>query len=540
MIHTPVLIAGGGPVGMTLAHDLARRGVRSILVERNAATTLHPKMDITNGRSMELFRRAGLVDALRAVAVPESHPFDVSWVTRMSGHELHRFHYLSVDQERRRIREVNDGTQPREAQMRVSQVEIEPVLKHAIDADPEVNVRFGTEFIDMQQDAEGVMATVRRADDGQVETIRCQYLAGCDGGTSRVRECLGIELSGRTRIMPRFMTHFRSSAKELLQRWGIAWHYQSIHGTLIAQNDKDVWTLHSRFPEGKTPETVDPSALLMAFTGTPFDHQILVANHWSPHLLVANSYGSGRVWLAGDAAHQFIPTGAYGMNTGIGDAFDLSWKLAASVLGFGGPELLASYDFERRPVGLRNRKASAKHNDTRVQIAGLYSNQLFEENIEGAQTRARVSQQIATIGNAENECRGIEFGYIYENSPIVASEPNAIAPQDFVRYQLTTMPGSRLPSVFLADSSALYDRLGAWFTLLSFGEQDPSTWVAAAQKQGVPLDVVSLSEPSLERIYETPMILVRPDQHIAWRGSQMGDLHQAELLMRRFLGWIST
>ena len=134
--------------------------------------------------------------------------------------------------------------------------------------------------------------------------------------------------------MQRFMTHFRSTRLDLLQRWGIAWHYQSVHGTLIAQNDKDIWTLHSRFPEGAGPGDATASILLETFAGTAFDHEILVANPWTPHLLVADSYGAGRVLLAGDAAHQYIPTGGYGMNTGIGDACDLGWKLAALVKGF--------------------------------------------------------------------------------------------------------------------------------------------------------------------------------------------------------------
>ena len=340
MHFTPVLIAGGGPVGMTLAHDLARRGVDCTLIERNASTTVHPKMDITNGRSMELFRRAGLAPALRAAAVPESHPFDVSWITSLSGHELHRFRYPSVDQARIEIRERNDGSQPREPAMRVSQVEIEPVLKRAIDAEPRVDVRFGVEFVALEQDRDGVTVTMRHQADDTRETMRCYYLVGCDGGTSSVRDRLGIPLSGASRIMPRFMTHFRSTATNLLQQFGIAWHYQSVHGTLIAQNDKDVWTLHSRFPPGQEPADVDPGALLRKFAGTDFEHQILVANHWTPHLLVADSYRKGRVLLAGDAAHQYIPTGGYGMNTGIGDAYDLGWKLAAIIRGFGGPALI--------------------------------------------------------------------------------------------------------------------------------------------------------------------------------------------------------
>lgn len=536
MVKTPVLIVGGGPVGMTIANDLARRGIRSILIERNLTTTSHPKMDITNGRSMELFRRIGLVDALRAVAVGESHPFDVSWMTSLSGFELHRFKYPSVVEHRARICHVNDGTQPREPGMRVSQVEIEPVLKHAIDAQPNVDVRFGVEFQSLREIENGVVATVRDETVAGTYEIGCSYLIGSDGGGSRVRDNIEIPLSGEARIMPRFMTHFRSDARQLLQRWGIAWHYQSIHGTLIAQNDNDIWTLHSRFPAGQSPETVNPSALLSRFAGAAFEHQILVANHWSPHLLVADRYGRSRVLLAGDAAHQYIPTGGYGMNTGIGDAFDISWKLAALLKGFGGPELIASYEHERRPVGLRNRQASAGHNDIRNKIAALYGDHLNDLTEAGDVARRTVAGKIRELGNAENECRGIEFGYVYASSPIVTEEAVEIS-DSFIDYHPTTVPGARLPSTFLPDGTAIYDLLGSWFTLLAFGDADPSSLVEAACAAGMPLKTVHVTDPKLFSIYQAGLVLVRPDQHVAWRGNRIEYPADALKLVRKCLGW---
>jgi len=187
----PVLIAGGGPVGMTLACELSRRGIECMLVERNATTTRYPKMDITNARSMELFRRLALVDALRSVAVPEDNNFDVSWVTSLTGHELHRFRYSSVNEWRRLIRENNDGSMPGEAPMRVSQVEIEPVLQRAVQALPGVEAQWGVSLEELTQDMEGVTVTLR-ASHATVEDVRCHYLVGCDGGISQVRHCLGI------------------------------------------------------------------------------------------------------------------------------------------------------------------------------------------------------------------------------------------------------------------------------------------------------------------------------------------------------------
>jgi hypothetical protein len=416
-------------------------------------------------------------------------------------------------------------------------VEIEPVLKRAIDAHENVDVRFGVEFREFRQDVDGVTAIVH---DGTREAdyeIRCKYLIGCDGGGSRVREGAGIALSGESRIMPRFMTHFRSNARALLQRWGIAWHYQSAFATLIAQNDRDIWTLQSRFPAGHVEETIDPDVLLKKFVGENFEREILVANPWTPHLLVADAYRHERVLIAGDAAHQYIPSGGYGMNTGIADAFDLAWKLAATLLGFGGPELLASYEEERRPIALRNCEGSGRHNDVRAAIARLYEPTIGAEGPAGDAARARARAGIVALGNAENESRGLEYGYSYGDSSIVWSEPGIAAPDDPVEYAPTTVPGVRLPSVFLADGTAVFDRLGPWFTLLAFDDADATAVLTVAERRNVPLALLRIRERELAPVYEAPAVLVRPDQHVAWRGTLPRDERTAARIIDRVLGW---
>jgi 2-polyprenyl-6-methoxyphenol hydroxylase-like FAD-dependent oxidoreductase len=536
MRQYPVVIAGGGPVGMTLALVLARLGTRCLLVERNPTTTRHPKMDITNARTMEIFRCLGLVDALRAVAVPEEHCFDVAWITTLAGHELHRFHLDSVTQWRARIAATNDGTMPREAPMRVSQVAIEPVLQRAVLAEPLVEARWGVAFEDCVADPAGVTVTLRRQEGGATETVRCAYLAGCDGGGSLVRKAMDIALEGRAAVMPRFMTHFRSDARDVLQRWGVTWHLQSAFATLIAQDDRETWTLQSRFPQGAAPESVDPSALLRSFCGgIDIPHEILVANHWTPHLLVAESYGTGRVLLAGDAAHQYIPTGGYGMNTGIGDALDLGWKLAALCQGFGGPGLAASYDAERRPVGRRNRDASARHTDVRIAIGGLYSDALLDPGLAGQSARAEAGARIAALGNIENESWGIEHGYCYVASPLVWHEAGIRAPDDSVAYVPTTVPGVRLPSILLGDGRFLHDQLGPWFTLVAVGVAPDAALVAASAKRGLPLKVLRIEDAAAETVYGRGLqMLIRPDQHIAWRGREAA---AADAVIARALGW---
>jgi hypothetical protein len=396
-----------------------------------------------------------------------------------------------------------------------------------------VNVRFGVAFEELHETRDSVIATVRAAETGRTEEIACTYLVGCDGGTSRVRSSLDIALHGESRVMDRFMTHFQSDAREVLQRWGIAWHYQSNNGTLIAQNDRDIWTLHSRFPQGRLPSEVSPSALLEAFAGTSFPHTVLVANAWTPHLVVAESYGRGRVLLAGDAVHQYIPTGGYGMNTGIGDAFDLGWKLAATILGFGGPGLLASYEAERRPIGIRNCAASRAHNQRRVEIAALYGNDL--EGAQSEQRRQAASAAIATIGNLENEQTGIEYGYRYSQSPVILDD-GSDATESSDHYQPTATPGARLPSVFLSDGSALYDHLDPWFTLISFNDAAPEGIVRAAERRGVPLRSLVVEDASLHDIYRSKFLLIRPDHHIAWRSVSGAVDHDDDDIIARVVG----
>jgi 2-polyprenyl-6-methoxyphenol hydroxylase-like FAD-dependent oxidoreductase len=371
MVDAPVIIAGGGPIGMTLALELASHGVRSIVLERNATTTRHPKMDLTNGRSMELYRRMGIVDRLRRAGVPDDHCFDIVWATRgpSVGRELHRFRYPSPAEVHAIARRRNDGTYTREPPMRVSQIVIEPVLKTAIDENPLAEARFGWTVEGFEEDRDGV--TVSAEGSGAQKRLRCDYLVGCDGGGSRVRAGLGIALEGEFDVGRAFTIHFRSNRRDVLQPNGPWWHWQTLQGSLVAQNDVDTWTLHTFLPEGVDASALDAAAVLRDWAGCDFDFEVLVANAWSPHLVVASSYGAGRVYLAGDSVHQVIPTGGYGMNSGVGDAADLGWKLAAVINGWGGSRLLESYEAERRPIALQNRPASRRHMEVRVRIAEI-------------------------------------------------------------------------------------------------------------------------------------------------------------------------
>jgi 2-polyprenyl-6-methoxyphenol hydroxylase-like FAD-dependent oxidoreductase len=516
----PVLVAGGGPVGLVTALELQSRGIQTLLIERNPGTTQHPKMDVTNGRSMEHFRRLGIAERIRDAAVPRGNRMDVVWVTRLAEWELARFSYPDVHTWRGRIHAKNDGSQPLEPNMRLSQIVFEPVLRDVLLASPLVEVRYGSALESFVQDETGVTATVRDVESGAAYEVRCALLAGCDGGSGVVREALGVPWEGQFNIARFYMVHFRSRARELL-RFGAAWHYQSpAGGTLIAQDDDEVWTLHSLLPESIDPPKIDPRQLLFDALGREFPVEILRANAWSPHLVVAEGYGRGRVWMGGDAVHQFIPTGGYGMNTGIGDATDLGWKYAAVLQGWGGPKLLQSIEAERRPVALRNREASGEHMNVRFRISRAYDPLMHEGSVEGAAAREACGRRIAELGNAENEALGIEIGYRYRKSPIVCGEENE--PEwRLLEYVPSTWPGARAPHLFLKDGSAIFDRFGPWFTLLRFGGASADPLIDAARQRGVPMSVVDIHDAHAREVYERDFVLVRPDQHVAWRGNRM-------------------
>lgn len=522
-IEVPVLIAGGGPVGMTLALNLARYGIRSLVCERNEQTTRHPKMDLTNGRSMELYRRLGLTEKLRDAGVPRENDFDISWVTNLAGHELHRFHYPSANDAAAIIARENDGHHAREAGLRVSQIMIEPVLKRAIDENPLIEVRFGTRFEQIvSQGSEFVTVQIVEEATGVSTTVTCAYLAGCDGGGSRVRRQLGIELEGTMAVAGAHMVHFRTQERALLQRWGAAWHLQSGSGTIIGQNDDDIYTLQAWLIPGLDIDKKRPEDVLEEWVGTKFEYEILQANPWNANFVVAERYREGRVVLAGDSAHQFVPTGGYGMNSGIADAAGLSWVLAARINGWGGDTLIDACEFERRKTAWWHLEAAQRHMDVRLEIGAYYAaaGDILADGPEGDAAREALAKKIEAIGNAENESWGVELGYRYDHSPVICGEDD-LPTIDPLTYAPNTVPGARLPHVFVEDGVSVHDLLGLWFTFVAVRDADTAALEKAAQDLNIPLSVVRLDRPDLRAVYERDLILVRPDQHVAWRGDAL-------------------
>jgi 2-polyprenyl-6-methoxyphenol hydroxylase-like FAD-dependent oxidoreductase len=520
-LETDVLIVGAGPVGLTLAIDLGRRGVRCTLIEKKDAPQFLPKMERCNARTMEIFRRMGLADKVRAAGLPSDVPMDVYVALALNEPPLLRLEYPSVDEARAAIAASNDGSMPLEPYQLISQYTLEPLLKSVVEQLPGVTVRFGCEFVSLTQDAAGVTVSARGGD-GAVAELRARYVVGCDGGSSAVRRQLGIQLRGEGNLLELHQALYY--CPELFDMIPIRrgpgkgrhYHIADAHATfLIMQDSTRHWTLHARVEQPQ-----DMAAQFERTVGVPVRYEMLFVGAWKLNLLLADRYREGRVFLAGDAVHLVIPTGGLGMNSGVGDAIDLGWKLAATLAGWGGPKLLDSYEIERRQVGGRNIDASRYAFLGRRKWRSEYQPNIREDTPAGQATRERLAAVAAVEQRKSNEMIGAELGYRYVGSPIICDEPGG--PEHLFReYVPTTWPGARLPHVWLEDRKPIQDLISDAYTLLRLGHTraDSGGFERALRATGAPFATLIIDDAVARDVYGYDLLLLRPDMHVAWRGN---------------------
>jgi len=504
---TPVLVVGAGPVGAVLALELSRHNVSSMVVERTPAPSTHPKMDYLSGRSMELLRRLGLADAVRERGIASYHSTDFLWTGGFEEPPVLVWHQPSVDDMRQRYASVNDGSAPVEPYQRVPGSLLEELARAELTRHPLVDLRDAWVCVDLRLEPGGVVATVADAGTGVRHTVLARYLAACDGAGSTVRRCLEIPLDESGPRTTHCTVHFRS-ADPALRRHGRAFVTIASAGlTLVSRDEADTWT--GSVPVSPDDPFTDPVLRMQEQLGTTFAvDKVLSVAQWEGALAVATAYRKGSAFLAGDAAHQYYPSGGHGANTGIGDAVDLGWKLAAAVQGWGGPRLLDSYAAERRPVALLNRELCAALLEVRRRFARLCAAGTPREQIAGI-----LETDVHQIDNI-----GVHFGQRYGDSPVICHDPAEAPSWQWGRIVPTTWPGGRAPAVRLADGSQLFDRFGPGFTLVDLsGRGTGAALVAAAVARGIPMVHLPVADAAVRACWERDLVLVRPDQHVAWR-----------------------
>lgn len=526
-----VLVVGGGPVGLTLAMDLARRGADVLVAELRApAEPPSVKCNHISARSMEVYRRLGIVDRIRAAGLPDDYPNDVQYGLTVTGPELTRIR-IPCRRDRYTATDSPDAWWPTvEPPHRVNQILFEPVLFACASETPGVRIRNRTRVERLEQDAAGVVAVARDLDSGRRVELRSRFLVGCDGARSTVRKAIGARLEGVGDLGRVLSAHIRAPRLQSLIEREPAWMNHAVNprrgGNAIAIDGIEQWVVRAYLRPDDPPFAafdLDTAIRTVLGVGPDFQYELLGRESYTASRLVADRFRDRRVFLCSDAAHIWQPIAGYGMNAGIADAIDLSWLLAAVVAGWAPEAILDAYEAERMPVTDQvSRHVSAFGIEMAPHREGAPA-EIEDEGPVGEEARARLAAMLYERNVAQFACAGLNFGTYYETSPIVAHDSGEPPPFSMDEYTPSTVPGCRAPHLVLRDGRSLYDALGPWFTLVRDPVVDAAPLSAAACDAGLPLDVLDLPPAAAGGLYPEPLVLVRPDQQVAWRGHALPD-----------------
>ena len=527
-LQTTLVIAGAGPVGMSLAIDAAQRGLDVIVLEaRQAGEPPSSKCNTIAARTMETFRRFGVAEEIRASGLPDDFPTDVIYCTSITGYELTRLRLPSRLEAAEPGFITSDWPTP-EPMVRVSQLYLEPILLKRMQAEPRIRLLNRTVVERYEQDDGGVTVFARGAD-GQQTVVRGAFLAGCDGGRSVVRKSMGVQLVGDAVIGRTRSSLIRSAEIKALfgDRRPVWMSWVSnprIRGTVVAIDGEDVWLVHrSLGPQHKDFEDLDLDQSIrdVLGVGPEFTWEVLNHEDWVGRRLVAERFRDGCVFIAGDAAHLWVPFAGYGMNAGIADAMSLSWVISAVASGWAPPSFLDVYEAERQPITEQvSRLAIGKVIENAAALGGGPVRALIEEpGGAGDQLRTALGARLYEINVPQFSPAGLNFGYFYDGSPVIAYDGEAAPAYDMGTATASTAPGCRMPHFWLAPGRSVLDALGPGYSLVRFRpELDVAPLTAAAGRAGLPLAIIDTERPDGIDAFHHDLLIARADGMVAWRG----------------------
>jgi 2-polyprenyl-6-methoxyphenol hydroxylase-like FAD-dependent oxidoreductase len=521
-----VLVIGAGPVGLTAAMDLAWRGIDVTVVElRHRGEPPNVKCNHVAARSMEIFRRLGVANALRNTGLPEDYANDISYRTTTLGTELTRIR-IPCRRDRFTDRSGPDGDWPTpEPPHRINQIFLEPVLFAHAEAMPGITILNRCALEIFAQDETGVTATVRNLDTSTETTIRAAYLIGADGARSLVRRGIGASFQGDPVVQRVQSTYIHAPELLRLIPDRPAWVMFSLNprrsGNVMAIDGRERWLIHNYLRDDEPDfDSVDRDWAIRTIIGAPpdFRYDIITKEDWFGRRLVADRFRDRRAFIAGDAAHIWVPYAGYGMNAGIADATNLTWQIAAVLKGWADPALLDAYEAERHPITEQVSVFAMNHSAAMARTRREVPDDIEAPGPEGDAIRARVGQASYDLNVTQYCCAGLNFGSYYDRSPIIARDGEAAPPYSMGSFTPSTVPGCRLPHLWLRDGTSLYDTLSPDYTLLRFiPSADPEPLLREAAGQGLPLALLDVDAPDTTP-YRHALVIARPDQHVAWRG----------------------
>jgi flavin-dependent monooxygenase StaC len=519
IIDTDVLIVGGGPVGLAMALELRYQGIDCIIVEESDGVITHPKVGTVGARTMELCRRWGIAQQLRDAGWPYDHPLDVAWVTSVGGHEIYRLNFPSAG-----TRALPSYTP--EPEHPCPQHWLLPTLVRSLGGKhPDGLVRLRCRLDSFEQANDGVTAQITYLDSGNTQTVRAQYLVACDGARSPIRKSCGIDAPAYhpTRVFQNILFQAPELPAILGSRQALVFYLvnpKRLRYPLRSMDGRGLYRL-TAIPK-EDGEQRDPEEAVREALGMDTPIEILSSVQWHLTHRVAEHFRRDRIFFVGDSAHTLSPSGGFGMNTGIADAVDLGWKLAATLKGWAGSQLLDTYEIERRPIAVRNLE-EANVNLQRA-LKRTLADEIMDDSPEGERLRQQMAERMEGDGvRKEFDAPGVHFGFRYSSDAIIPDDcpPPVNDPHQWTQ---SSYPGCRAPHAWLETGKSTLDLFGHGFVMMCFqGLDQVQNLETACQQTGVPLRLSFIKNPEIAKLYERAYVLVRPDGHVAWRGDTLPD-----------------